>query len=44
MATTPNTRASLIARLSDADDVEEKAVFTALCRVLMNLDEFVTRE
>ena len=29
---------------SDAADVEEKAAFTALCRVIMNLDEFVTRE
>jgi hypothetical protein len=29
---------------SDAADLEEKAAFAALCRVVMNLDEFVTRE
>jgi hypothetical protein len=29
---------------ADAANLEEKAVFAALCRVIMNLDEFVTRE
>jgi hypothetical protein len=33
-----------IAGETDAADLEEKAVFAALCRVIMNLDEFVTRE
>ena len=29
---------------SDAADLEGKAAFAALCRVVMNVDEFVTRE
>ena len=33
-----------IAGETDAADLKEKAVFAALCRVIMNLDEFVTRE
>ena len=33
-----------IAGETDAANLEEKAVFAALCRVIMNLDEFVTRE
>jgi len=33
-----------IAGEADAADVEERAAFAALCRVIMNLDEFVTRE
>jgi hypothetical protein len=36
--------AGRIAGETDAADMEEKAVFAALCRVIMNLDEFVTRE
>jgi hypothetical protein len=36
--------AAKIAGEADAADVEEKAAFAALCRVIMNLDEFVTRE
>ena len=36
--------AARIAGEGDAANVEEKAAFTALCRVVMNLDEFVTRE
>jgi hypothetical protein len=36
--------AGRIAGETDAADVEERAVFAALCRVIMNLDEFVTRE
>jgi hypothetical protein len=33
-----------IAGETDAAGVEETAAFAALCRVIMNLDEFVTRE
>jgi hypothetical protein len=36
--------AARIAGESDAAELEEKAAFAALCRVIMNLDEFVTRE
>ena len=36
--------AGRIAGETDAADVEQRAIFAALCRVIMNLDEFVTRE
>jgi hypothetical protein len=36
--------AAKIAGETDAVEVEGKAAFAALCRVVMNLDEFVTRE
>jgi hypothetical protein len=39
----PESSARIVGE-SDAGDLEEKAVFAALCRVIMNLDEFVTRE
>ncbi|HUR58804.1 MAG TPA: PSD1 and planctomycete cytochrome C domain-containing protein [Opitutaceae bacterium] len=36
--------AARIAGESDATQLEEKAALVALCRVIMNLDEFVTRD
>jgi hypothetical protein len=40
---TPESSARIVGK-ADAANLEEKAVFAALCRVIMNLDEFVTRE
>jgi hypothetical protein len=39
----PESSAKIVGE-TDAADLDEKAVFAALCRVIMNLDEFVTRE
>jgi hypothetical protein len=39
----PESAARIVGK-ADAANLEEKAAFAALCRVIMNLDEFVTRE